>query len=113
MANSTDMSNPWIAVFSAACFCFAPRYLDILWDMPTLIPWFKEIKMKNKGKENVKAAMDSAPSLPTKAVSTILYKVWKVIAMIMGEASLNKAFLGFFMNVSTLLSMKSEELAGL
>ena len=100
-ASAKDINKPCIAVFSASSLFFEPKDLEILEPIPAPKPEFREINIKNKGNEKVKAAIASAPSLPTKAVSTILYSVCTNIAMIIGKANVRSAFFGFLMNSST------------
>lgn len=68
-----EIMIPCMAVFSASSFFPSPKNLDILELMPITRPEFNPIRIKNTGKENVNAAIDSAPNLPTNAVSTTLY----------------------------------------
>ena len=60
------------------------------------------MNMKKRGKAKVRAAIDSEPSLPMKAVSTILYNACTDMPTSIGRDIVKNAFLGFPMNSLTL-----------
>jgi hypothetical protein len=82
------------AALSAPFLSFAPIFLDIAEPPPIPRPVARAVPMNNKGNTKPTAASASGPSPDTQIASTRLYKVWTVIAMIIGHESRMIAFFG-------------------